>query len=323
MADFAPGLVTVFGGSGFIGTQVVRALARRGWRVRVAVRNATRGAAMSMAGDVGQVQTVRCDITDRAAVAEAVQGADAVVNMVGVLFEGGGRKFQTLHVDGAVNVAEAAKAAGVQRLTHISALGADVNSKADYARTKGEAEAAVRAAFPGAVIVRPSIVFGSADQFLNRFAAMASWSPVLPLIGGGQTKFQPVHVADVAEAVARATVAPEAEGQTYELGGPSVWSFEDILKLILRETNRKNILLPLPFPVARIIGSLAQIPAMIGLTPALTKDQVVLLESDNVVSPGAKGLADLGIEASGLEAIAPGYLWRYRAGGQYAAKPAI
>jgi NADH dehydrogenase len=322
MADFAPGLVTVFGGSGFIGTQVVRALARRGWRVRVAVRNATRGAALRMAGDVGQVQVVRCDITDKAAVAQAVQGADAVINLVGILFETGGRKFQALHVEGATNVAEAARAAGAKRLTHISALGADANGKADYARTKGQAEAAVRAAFPGAVVIRPSIVFGSGDNFLNRFAAMATWSPVLPLIGGGHTRFQPVHVADVAEAVAAATVSAEAEGQTFELGGPSVWTFEDILKFILRETNRQNILLPLPFPVARLIGSLAQIPALIGLTPQLTKDQVTLLETDNVVSPGAKGLADLGIEPSGIEAIAPGYLWRYRDGGQYAENPA-
>lgn len=322
MADFAPGLVTVFGGSGFIGTQVVRALARRGWRVRVAARNAKSAPVLHMAGDVGQVQVVRCDITDKAAVAEAVRGADAVINLVGILFETGGRKFQTLHVEGATNVAEAARAAGAKRLTHISALGADADGKADYARTKGEAEAAVRAAFPGAVIVRPSIVFGSGDQFLNRFAAMATWSPVLPLIGGGQTRFQPVYVADVAEAVARATVAPDAESETYELGGPSVWTFEDILKFILRETNRRNILLPLPFPVARLIGSLAQIPAVIGLAPALTKDQVVLLESDNVVAPGARGLADLGVEPSGLEAIAPSYLWRYRDGGQYAESPA-
>jgi len=322
MADFAPGLVTVFGGSGFIGTQVVRALARRGWRVRVAVRNATRGAEMRMAGDVGQVQTVRCDITDKAAVAEAIKGADAVINLVGILFETGGRKFEALHVEGAVNVAEAAKAAGVQRLTHMSAIGADVNGKADYARTKGAAEAAVRAAFPGAVIVRPSIIFGKEDAFLNRFAAMATFSPALPLIGGGVTRFQPVYVGDVAEAVARATVSPEAEGKTFELGGPSVWTFEDILKFILRETNRRNLLLPLPFPVARMIGSLAQIPALIGLTPQLTRDQVTLLETDNVVSPGAKGLADLGVEPSGIEAIAPGYLWRYRTGGQYAENPA-
>lgn len=321
MADFAPGLVTVFGGSGFIGTQVVRALAKRGWRVRVAVRRPAQAYELRMAGDVGQVQTVRCDITDKAAVAEALKGADAAVNLVGILFETGGRKFEALHVEGAVNVAEAVKAAGIKRLTHMSALGADVNGKAEYARTKGQAEVAVRAAFPGAVIIRPSIVFGAGDAFLNKFAAMAVASPALPLIGGGVTKFQPVYVGDVAEAIARATVSPEAEGKTFELGGPAVWSFEDILKFILRETKRNRFLIPLPFPVARMIGSLAQIPAAIGLKPALTKDQVLLLESDNVVSPGAEGLAALGIEASGLEAIAPSYLFRYRVGGQYAANP--
>ena len=322
MADFAPGLVTVFGGSGFVGTQVVRALAKRGWRVRVAVRKPALAYELRMAGDVGQIQTVRCDITDKAAVAEAIKGADAVVNLVGILFETGGRKFEALHVEGAVNVAEAARAASVQRLTHMSALGADVNGKAAYARTKGAAEAAVRAAFPGAVVIRPSVVFGKGDDFLNKFAAMATWSPALPLIGGGVTKFQPVYVGDVAEAVTRATVAPEAEGKTFELGGPSVWTFEDILKFILRETNRNRFLVPVPFFAARILGSLAQIPAAIGLKPALTKDQVLLLESDNVVSPGAEGLAALGVEPTGLEAIAPGYLYRYRVGGQYAESPA-
>ena len=322
MADFAPGLVTVFGGSGFVGTQVVRALAKRGWRVRVAVRKPALAYELRMAGDVGQIQTVRCDITDKAAVAEAIKGADAVINLVGILFETGGRKFEALHVEGAVNVAEAAKAAGVQRLTHMSALGADVNGKAAYARTKGAAEAAVRAAFPGAVIIRPSVIFGADDAFLNKFAAMATWSPALPLIGGGVTKFQPVYVGDVAEAIARATVAPEAEGKTFELGGPSVWTFEDILKFILRETNRDRFLVPVPFFAARILGSLAQIPAAIGLKPTLTKDQVLLLEGDNVVSPGAEGLAALGVEPTGLEAIAPGYLFRYRVGGQYAESPA-
>lgn len=321
MADFAPGLVTVFGGSGFVGTQVVRALAKRGWRVRVAVRKPALAYELRMAGDVGQIQTVRCDITDKAAVAEAIKGADAVVNLVGILFETGGRKFEALHVEGAVNVAEAAKAAGVQRLTHMSALGADVNAKAAYARTKGAAEAAVRAAFPSAVVIRPSVIFGKGDDFLNKFAAMATWSPALPLIGGGVTKFQPVYVGDVAEAMARATVAPEAEGQTFELGGPSVWTFEDILKFILRETKRERFLIPIPFPIARMIGSLAQIPAAIGLAPVLTKDQVLLLEGDNLVSPGAEGLAELGIEPTGLEAIAPGYLFRYRVGGQYAENP--
>ncbi|MGH7021176.1 MAG: complex I NDUFA9 subunit family protein [Brevundimonas sp.] len=321
MADFAPGLVTVFGGSGFVGTQVVRALAKRGWRVRVAVRKPALPYELRMAGDVGQIQTVRCDIADKAAVAEAIKGADAVVNLVGILFETGGRKFEALHVEGAVNVAEAAKAAGVQRLTHMSALGADANGKAAYARTKGAAEAAVRAAFPGAVVIRPSVIFGSDDNFLNKFAAMATFSPALPLIGGGVTKFQPVYVGEVAEAVARATVSPEAESKTFELGGPSVWTFEDILKFILRETKRNRFLIPIPFPIARLIGAVAQIPAVIGLAPVLTKDQVLLLESDNVVSPGAEGLAALGIEPTGLEAIAPGYLFRYRVGGQYAENP--
>ena len=322
MADFAPGLVTVFGGSGFVGTQVVRALAKRGWRVRVAVRKPALAYELRMAGDVGQIQTLRCDITDKAAVAEAIKGADAVINLVGILFETGGRKFEALHVEGAVNVAEAAKAAGIKRLVHMSALGADVNGKAAYARTKGAAEAAVRAAFPGAVVIRPSVIFGADDAFLNKFAAMATFSPALPLIGGGVTKFQPVYVGDVAEAIARATVSPEAEGKTFELGGPSVWTFEDLLKFILRETKRERFLIPLPFPIARMIGSLAQIPAAIGLKPALTKDQVLLLEGDNIVSPGAEGLAALGVEPTGLEAIAPGYLFRYRVGGQYAESPA-
>lgn len=322
MADFAPGLVTVFGGSGFVGTQVVRALAKRGWRVRVAVRKPALAYELRMAGDVGQIQIVRCDITDKAAVTEALNGADAVVNLVGILFETGGRKFEALHVEGAVNVAEAAKAADVKHLVHMSALGADVNGKAEYARTKGRAEAAVRAVFPGAVVIRPSVIFGSDDAFLNKFAAMATFSPALPLIGGGVTRFQPVYVGDVAEAIARATVAPEAVGKTFELGGPAVWTFKDLLKFILRETKRNRFLIPLPFFAARMIGSLAQIPAAIGLTPALTKDQVLLLESDNVVSPGAEGLAVLGIEPTGLEAIAPAYLFRYRVGGQYAENPA-
>lgn len=321
MADFGPGLITVFGGSGFIGAQVVRALAKRGWRVRVAVRKPALAYDLRPLGDVGQIQPLLCDITKPADVAAALKGADAAINLVGILYEGAGRKFETSHVQGAVNVAEAAKAAGVKRLVHMSALGADVNGKAAYARTKGQAEIAVRAAFPGAVVIRPSVVFGAGDQFLNKFAAMATYSPALPLIGGGVTKFQPVYVGDVAEAIARAVEAPQAEGKTFELGGPSVWTFEDILKFIARETKRTPFLIPLPFAVARMIGSLAQIPAMIGLAPALTKDQVLLLQGDNVVSPGAEGLAELGIEPTGLEAIAPSYLWRYRVGGQYAENP--
>ena len=322
MADFAPGLVTVFGGSGFVGSQVVRALAKQGWRVRVAVRKPASAYELRMAGDVGQIQLMRCDITDKAAVVEAVAGADAVINLVGILYETGGRKFDALHVEGSRNVAEAAKAAGVKRLTQISAIGADANGASDYAKTKGEAEAAVRAAFPGAVVVRPSIVFGKGDDFLNRFAAMATKSPFLPLIGGGQTRFQPVYVADLAEGIARATIDQSTEGKTYEIGGPSVWTFEDILKLVKRETKREPFLLPIPFAIAKIIGSVAQAPAAIGLKPALTKDQVISLESDNVVADGAEGLAQLGIQPTGLEAIAPSYLFRYRVGGQYAESPA-
>ena len=323
MADLAPGVVTVIGGSGFIGSQAVRALARRGWRIRVAVRNPVLAIEVQTAGDPGQIQFTRCDVTDPDDVAAALRGADAVVNLVGVLHDGRGKRgFDTVHVQAAQIVAKAARAAGVKRLVQMSAIGADPMSKSAYGRSKAKAEDAVRAVYPDAVILRPSLVFGADDGFLNRFAALAAMSPVLPLIGGGETRFQPVYVGDVAEAIARAVTHADAAGRTYELGGPSVWTFEDILKFILRETNRRNILLPLPFPVARLIGSLAQIPAVIGLTPALTKDQVVLLESDNVVTPGAKGLADLGVEPSGLEAIAPSYLWRYRDGGQYAESPA-
>lgn len=322
MAEFTPGLVTVFGGSGFVGTQVVRALARRGWRVRVAVRRPARAWELKPQGDVGQIQAVRCDVTDPAMVSEALKGADAVVNLVGVLHETPSRKFQALHVEASRTVADAAKAAGIGRLVQMSAIGADANSPSAYARTKAQAEAAVRAVLPGAVIVRPSVVFGAGDDFLNKFAAMAGYSPALPLIGGGRTKFQPVYVGDVAEAVARAVVDRDAAGRAFELGGPAVWTFEDILKLVLRETHKSRVLLPIPFPVARLIGSVAQLTAFVGLAPMLTRDQVLMLQVDNVVAPGAEGLSTLGIEPTGLEAVAPSYLWRYRPGGQFAERSA-
>lgn len=322
MAEVSPGLVTIFGGSGFIGTQAVRALAKRGWRVRVAVRRPGLAFDLMPQGGVGQIQAVRCDITSPADVADALRGATAAVNLVGKLYETPGVSFERAHVEGTRIIAEAAAAAGLSRLVQISALGADPDGEADYARTKAEAEAAARAAFPGVVILRPSIVFGAGDKFLNRFAAMASIAPALPLIGGGHTKFQPVYVGDVAEAIARAVALPEAAGRTFELGGPAIYSFEDILKLILRETNRRRLLLPLPFPVARLMGSAAQLTALLGLAPQLTRDQVVLLKTDNVVSAGAEGLAELGVQPTGMEAIVPGYLWRYRAGGQFAENPA-
>ncbi|NBW11111.1 MAG: complex I NDUFA9 subunit family protein [Caulobacteraceae bacterium] len=322
MSAFSPGLVTVFGGSGFVGAQAVRALAKAGWRVRVAVRAPNTSYDLRPLGDVGQIQPVRCDITSPEDVAAALKGANAAVNLVGVLHESGKRTFQALHVDGARNVAEACKAASIARLVQISAIGADANSASAYARSKAEGEAAVRAVLPEAVIVRPSIVFGAGDGFLNRFASLAVMAPALPLIGGGETKLQPVYVGDVAEAIARATTRTEAAGRTFELGGPAVWTFGDVLKYIVRETKRERPLVALPFGPARIIGSLLQITAGFGITPLLTKDQVVSLESDNVVAPGAEGLEALGVEATGMEAIAPAYLWRYRKGGQFAEAPA-
>ena len=322
MAEVSPGLVTIFGGSGFVGSQVVRALARRGWRVRVAVRRPSLAFELRPLGDPGQIQPVACDIADKAQVAKALRGADAAINLVGILYETGSRKFDAVHAVGAQNIAEACVAAGISRLTQVSAIGADPKSPSAYARSKAQAEANVRAFVRSAVIVRPSIVFGAGDDFLNRFAALAQIAPALPLIGGGQTKFQPVYVSDVAEAIARATVRDDTPGRTFELGGPAVMTFEDVLKLVLRETNRTRGLIPLPFFVARAIGAVAQIPAMLGFKPVLTEDQVVLLQADNVVAPGAEGLAALDIQPTGVEAIAPSYLWRYRRGGQFAESPA-
>lgn len=321
MSEFSPGLVTVFGGSGFVGTQAVRTLAKAGWRVRVAVRKPALAQDLRVLGDPGQIQPVRCDITRPADVAAALKGADAAVNLVGLLFQAPGRSFAAAHVDGARNIAEACVAGGVGRLVHVSAIGADAGSEADYARTKGEAEAAARAVKPETVILRPSIVFGNGDGFLNRFADMATTSPALPLIGGGHTKFQPVYVGDVAEAIARSVSRADAAGRTYELGGPAVWSFKEILQYILRETGRSRILAPIPVFAAATLGRIAGLTALIGIAPVLTRDQVLMLKVDNVVSPGAEGLAALDIEPTGLEAIAPSYLWRYRRGGQFAPNP--
>ncbi len=321
MSESTPGLVTVFGGSGFVGTQAVRALARRGWRIRVAVRSPASAVDLKVMGDVGQIQPVRCDITNPDDVAHALRGADAAVNLVGILFETPGRGFKTAHVEGSRNIAQACVAAGVGRLVQMSALGADAHAEGEYGRTKGQAEAAVRQIKPDAVILRPSIVFGNGDGFLNRFASMATMSPALPLIGGGETKFQPVWVGDVAEAVARSVARTDAAGRAFELGGPEVWSFKQILQYILRETGRTRFLAPLPFFAAATIGSLAEIIAVFGIPPVLTRDQVLMLKTDTVVAPGAEGLSALGVEPTGLEAIAPSYLWRYRRGGQFAESP--
>lgn len=313
------GLVTVFGGSGFVGGQVVRALAKAGHRVRVAVRNPNLAYRMRMLGDVGQIEVVQANVRNVPSVARAADGAEAVVNLVGVLWENGRQKFQTLHVMGARTIAEQAKAAGATRLVQVSALGADVNSSSKYLRTKAEGEAAVRAVFPGAVVIRPSVVFGAEDKFFNKFGQMAALFPALPLIGGGETKFQPVYVGDVAAVVAKAASSPAAEGLTYELGGPAVYSFKALMELILRETGRNRVLAPIPFFVAGLIGKVGDLSP---INPPLISDQVESLRTDNVADHGLPGLAEAGVVPTAVEAVVPSYLYRYRKGGQYAEVPA-
>jgi NADH dehydrogenase len=312
------GLVTVFGGSGFVGSQVVRALAKSGARVRVAVRNPGRGYRLRMLGDVGQIEVAQANIRDAASVARALEGAEACVNAVGVLFESGRQRFDDLHAAGAGLLAGEAVKAGAGRFVQISAIGADANSKAAYARSKAAGEAAVRAAAPFTTILRPSVVFGADDQFFNRFAAMAGLSPALPVIGGGGTRFQPVFVGDVAEAVARALDDPTAAGRTYELGGPGVYTFKALMEIMLAEIGKSRFLAPVPFPIAGLLGRAGDLAAKAGLPPPITVDQVQMLKVDNVVAPGALGLADLGVTPHALETVIGSYLYRYRRGGQYA-----
>jgi NADH dehydrogenase len=316
-------LVTVFGGSGFVGSQVVRALARAGHRVRVAVRQPARAYDLLLLGDVGQIQVVQANIRDKDSVARALDGAQACVNLVGVLYESGRQKFASLHAEGAGNVAQAAQAAGVTRMVQVSAIGADAGSSSIYARTKAAGEAAVRAAMPQAVILRPSIVFGPEDDFFNRFAAMAVLSPALPLIGGGKTRFQPVFVGDVARAVVGALANPAAAGQTYELGGPAILTFRQLLELVLSETQRRRLLLPLPFGIANLIGHVGNLVALTPIAPPLTTDQVAQLKVDNVANPDLPGLAELGVEATAVESVVGSYLYRYRKGGQFAEPPEL
>jgi NADH dehydrogenase len=313
------GLATVFGGSGFIGRHIVRALARRGLRVRVAVRRPSLAYRLPVLGDVGQIEIVQANVRDDESVARALDGARLCVNCVAVLHEAGRQTFDALHVEGAGRVAKAAKVASVERLVHLSAIGAAADSPSAYARTKAGGEAATRAAFPSATVLRPSVVFGQEDSFFNRFGAMATQAPALPLIGGGQTRFQPVFVSDVAKAVAESLIRPEAPDATFELGGPGVYTFEALMRLMLGIIDRKTPLVTIPFGAARTIGTIGDVLSRTGLfAPPLTVDQVELLRSDNVVGEGVPGLADLGVTATALEAILPTYLFRYRDGGQYA-----
>ncbi|HEY3949869.1 complex I NDUFA9 subunit family protein [Phenylobacterium sp.] len=317
-------LVTVFGGSGFVGGQAVRQLAKAGWRIRVAVRNPGKAYAMRLHGDVGQIDIVQANVRNEPSLRRALSGAHAAVNLVAVARESGRQGFQALHVMGAHNVATAARAEGVGRLVQVSALGADAHSASKYARTKADGEAAARAVCPDAVVLRPSVVFGPKDDFFNRFAAMAAMSPALPLVGGGLTRFQPVFVGDVAKAIARAVADPACAGRTYELGGPATFTFRQLMELLLAQIDKRRILLPLPFAAAGLIGKACDAAdglagvAGLSLPTPITADQVILLKMDNVMSGAHPGLSDLGVAPTTLEAVLPSYLYRYRKGGQYA-----
>lgn len=310
-------LVTVFGGSGFLGRHVVRALARAGYRVRAAVRRPDLAGHLQPLGSVGQIHGVQANLRYPASVAAAAEGSHAVVNLVGILYPTGRQSFDAVHAFGAGAVAEAAAEVGAEHLVHVSAIGADPDSSADYARSKAAGEAQVREAFPSAVILRPSIVFGPEDDFFNRFGAMARYLPALPLIGGGHTKFQPVYVGDIAAAVVSSIQGAAEAGKVYELGGPETFSFKELLEFILAETHRSRLLLPLPFGLARLEARFLQLLPK----PLLTVDQVNLLETDNVVSEAAisesRTLSGLGIDPHSIEAIVPAYLERFRKAGQF------
>ena len=312
-------LVTVFGGSGFIGTQIVRALAKQGLRIRVAVRQPHLAHTMRLMGDVGQVEVVQANIRDEASVRRALAGAQACVNAAGIHHETGRQKFAGVHVDGAANVARVARELGVARLVLISGIGADAPDADGYVGSKSRAERVTREAFPDATILRPSVVFGQGDKILNNFAEMAVFSPVLPLIGA-ETRLQPVFVGDLGRAAANAVLDPEAAGRTYELGGPGVYTMREILEYVIAQTGRRRSLVALPFPVAGLIAKLcAPIGLLTPIAPPITPGQVEVLKRDNVANPELPGLADLGIAApTTLEAVGPTYLYRFRKGGQFA-----
>jgi NADH dehydrogenase len=307
------GRTAVLGGSGFIGRYVVKRLAARGDVVPVGCRNAEQAKFLRPMGDVGQVQPLNVAIDDERVLPAFLAGGGAVVNCVGILRESGLQTFERLHHTGPAVLARIARDAGVDRFVHLSAIGADSRSTSAYGRTKAAGEAAVRDAFPTVTILRPSVVFGPEDQFFNRFAAMAMFMPALPLIGGGETRFQPVYVGDVADAVIRCLEDPATIGRTYELGGPRLYTFRELLELLLQEIRRKRPFIDLPFSVAALQARLMSILP----NPPLTPDQVELLKGDNVVSPGALTLSTLGITPTAIEAILPTYLDRFRRGGWY------
>ncbi len=312
-------IVTVFGASGFLGRHVVRALCRDGWRVRAAMRRPHLGGDLKLSGDVGQVQLFQANVRNRESIGRALEGADAAINLVSVLYERGAQTFSAVQAEGARNVAEMAAAAGIEDYVLVSAIGASAKSRSKYARAKAEAEEHTRNAIPTAAILRPSIIFGPEDGFFTRFAEMARLTPVLPVIGGG-SRFQPVYVGDAAAAIAAALSQPSARGKTYEIGGPRSYTMRELMKFTLELIDRHRLLIPLPWliasPLGYTIGALSKLNPFFG--PPLTGDQVQLLREDNVVADDAMSLADLGVtNLETIEAVGPTYLWRHRPYGQF------
>lgn len=320
------GLVTLFGGSGFIGRYTARELVKHGYRVRIAVRRPHLAGDCRLAGPPGWVDIVQTNIRNMSSIERALEGADAAINLVGIMYEKGKQSFEAAQRDGARNVAEACKNAGIARLVHISAIGADPESSSPYTKTKGEAESAIKDLFPSAVILRPSIVFGPEDKFFNRFAQLSGVTPFLPAIGGGKSKLQPIYAGDIANCIANAVVREDASGKTFELGGPRAYDFNEIYDFIGETIDRKRMKLPLPFFVAKPMGYIfgtvfRYIPpfswGMFGPAP-ITGSQVEMLKTDNIVADDALKAADLGVTSlETVEAVVPSYLWRFRPYGQF------
>lgn len=311
-------LVTIFGGSGFVGRYIARRMAKEGWRVRVAVRRPNEALFVKPYGVVGQVEPVFCNIRDDASVTSVMRGADTAINCVGILAPDGRNTFSTVQAEGPERIARIADELGVGRLVHISAIGADAQSDSDYARTKAQGESGVLRYMPHAMILRPSIIFGNEDQFFNRFASMSRLGPILPVVGA-ETRFQPVNVDDVAKAAVMGATG-KAKGGVYELGGPDVNTFRELMTQMLGIIRRRRMILNIPFPAARVIALMSDTvsSASFNLIPSqITRDQVRNLRRDNVVGVGVMTFADLGIEPASLEAILPEYLWRFRPSGQY------
>jgi len=308
------GLITIVGGSGFIGRHLVSRLAAKGYQIRLAVRDTEKAALLITQGNVGQIAGIQTNIRNQASVERAVAGSDIVINLAGLLYQSGAQSFEAVHLDGAACVAKAAKAAGAKQFIHMSALGADGESDSSYARTKAGGESAALDAFEGATVIRPSVVFGAGDDFTNKFAGLTALAPALPLLSGGSSLMQPVWVEDLAKAIVKIIETPSFQGKIYELGGPEKMPLSQIIESILKNTKRSCLILPAPKSVMNMAGFFLQ---LIPGKPFLTTDQVKLLAADNVVAGDQGGFADLGIEPSALDAILPTYMTRYQKGGGY------